>query len=269
MPNMSERDIRQVLAELYYIPEQARLVAEDIGLQLAKIAYSPIMEVYWHNIWRETKLQYKELDLIERVQKDYPRDERIIQIRIQIIFQQRHSQPDTQMIPQQNPSDKLEQPGKPKAFDGQLTLFYSYAHEDEALRKELEKHLSLLRNQGLIAQWYDRDISAGTEWANQIDDHLHAADIILLLISPDFMTSKYCYGIEMKCALQRHELGDARIIPILLRPVDWQDAPFSKLQVLPQNAQPVTTWANRDSAFEEIAKQIRKVVDQLKGRGLS
>jgi len=134
------------------------------------------------------------------------------------------------------------------------------------LRNELDKHLGLLRNQGLIAQWYDRDISAGTEWAKQIDDHLNTADIILLLISPDFIASDYCYSIEMNRALERHELGDARVIPILLRPVDWKDAPFSKLQVLPQDAQPVTTWKNQDLAFEDIAKQIRKVVNELRRR---
>lgn len=114
-----------------------------------------------------------------------------------------------------------------------------------------------------------RDIGAGTEWANQIDNHLDTAHIILLLISPDFMASEYCYSIEMKRALERHEIGEARVIPILLRPVDWRDAPFSMLQALPRDARPVTTWKNRDSAFEEIAIQIRKVVDELRKRRAS
>src|SRR5438445_479453 len=123
MSNMSEREIRQVLAELYDSPEQARLVAEDIGLQLAKIAYSPIMDIYWHNIWREARLQNKELKLIESVLHDYPHHEKIAQIRHQIIQQRKQRLPDktdTQTVPQQSPSDKLEQQSEPKALDDQL-----------------------------------------------------------------------------------------------------------------------------------------------------
>jgi len=145
----------------------------------------------------------------------------------------------------------------------QISLFYSYAHVDATLRDELDKHLSLLRQGGFIAQWYDRNISAGTDWVDQIDQHLNTAHIILLLISSDFLASTYCYSIEMKSALERHKAGEARVIPILLRPVDWQDAPFAKLQVLPQNASPVTTWTDRDLAFRDIAIQLRKVVKEL------
>lgn len=79
-----------------------------------------------------------------------------------------------------------------------ITIFYSYAHEDEKLRERLEKHLSLLRQQGVITEWYDRQIVAGTDWTQAIDNHLKTASIILLLISPDFLASDYCYSIEMK-----------------------------------------------------------------------
>src|SRR5690349_21283752 len=113
-----------------------------------------------------------------------------------------------------------------------LELFYSYAHKDERLRNELNNHLYNLRRQHFIVDWFDRDISAGTDWEQDIDTHLNTAQVILLLISPDFMASDYCYSIEMKRALERHEAGEARVIPIILKPVDWKDAPFSKLQVL-------------------------------------
>ena len=145
-----------------------------------------------------------------------------------------------------------------------ISLFYSYARDDEILRNELNKHLSTLRNSGIIAPWYDRDINAGTEWANEIDHYINTAQIILLLISPDFLASDYCYSIEMSRALERHDSGEARVIPVLLRPVDWHEAPFAKLQVLPRNTQPVTTWRNLDLAFVEIAIQIRSVVNELK-----
>ncbi len=143
-------------------------------------------------------------------------------------------------------------------------IFYSYAHKDEKLRDELDKHLYNLQRQGLITEWYDRDISAGTEWERDIDTHLDSAHVILLLISPDFMSSEYCYSIEMKRALERHKAGEARVIPIILRPVDWQGAPFSKLQALPKNAKAVTRWRNQDEAFVDIATGIRKSLKKLR-----
>ncbi len=144
-----------------------------------------------------------------------------------------------------------------------IEIFFSYAHEDEILRDELAKQLRNLERQGFITVWHDRNISAGTEWASEIDARLNTAQIILLLISPDFMNSDYCYSGEMERALERHAIGEARVIPILLRPVLWKDTPFSTLQVLPRNGDPVTNWHNRDEAFFEIATEIRSVIVEL------
>jgi DNA polymerase III delta prime subunit len=144
-----------------------------------------------------------------------------------------------------------------------LSVFISYAHEDEPLRQQLEAHLSLLRRQGLIADWQDRQILAGEEWAHDIDEHLETASLILLLISPDFLASEYCYGIEMRQALERHENGEAQVIPIIVRPVDWEGAPFAYLQCLPRDARAVTEWDNRDAAFRDITRGIRTAIDQL------
>ncbi len=83
-------------------------------------------------------------------------------------------------------------PGEQKDALAPLMVFYSYAHEDERLRRKLEKHLSLLRQQGMITEWNDRQILPGTDWAHVIDTHLMTAQIILLLISPDFLASDYC-----------------------------------------------------------------------------
>src|SRR6266567_4511598 len=152
-----------------------------------------------------------------------------------------------------------------------LTIFYSYAHEDEALRDKLEDHLSSLQVQGLISEWYDRQIVAGTEWAYAIDSRLQTASIILLLISPAFMASDYCVSIEMQQAMERHRLGDARVIPIILKPTEWQDAPFAILQCLPHDARPLTTWDNPEDAFEDIAQGLRHAVEEMNllfyGRG--
>jgi hypothetical protein len=148
--------------------------------------------------------------------------------------------------------------------DQPITVFFSYAHEDEALRDELAKHLKLLERQNVIASWHDRDITAGQEWNEVIQEQLNQAKIILLLISADFLNSDFCWGVELKQAMQRHEAKDAYVVPIILREVDWKGAPFDKLQALPKNAEPVMNWANKDQAFTDIARGIRKLAESLK-----
>jgi hypothetical protein len=143
-----------------------------------------------------------------------------------------------------------------------IQLFYSYSHKDEGLRNELETHLSALKRQGVISEWHDRKIGAGSDWAGEINDYLNTADLILLLISADFLASDYCYDIEMKRAMERHNAGEARVIPIILRSVDWQNTPLGKLQALPKDARPVTRWADHDEAFEDIAKSIRLICQE-------
>lgn len=147
--------------------------------------------------------------------------------------------------------------------DSPITLFFSYAHEDESLRDELEKHLRLLQRQGVITTWYDRQIAPGTNRAHVIDSHLRGATIVLLLVSPDFIASDYCYSSELQFALDRQKQGGTHVIPILLRPVDWQGAPFAHLPCLPSNHKPVTLWENQDSAFLEVVTSIRAAVGRL------
>jgi tetratricopeptide (TPR) repeat protein len=142
-----------------------------------------------------------------------------------------------------------------------ISVFYSYAQEDAGLRDELDKHLGTMKRLQQIVGWHNRDIQAGTEWDKEIDEHLNAAQIILLLISPDFVASDYCYSIEMKRALERHNNGEARVIPVILRPFEMKDAPFSGLKMLPTDNRPVTMWPNRDEAFLDVARGIREVVE--------
>lgn len=141
-----------------------------------------------------------------------------------------------------------------------ITLFYSYSHEDEGLRNELDKHLSILRRSGLICDWHDRTITAGEDWDRQIDLHLNSADVILLLISADFLASEYCWSIEMETALRRHRSAEAVVIPIILRPVHWRGAPFSALQALPTDGRPITEWPNSDLAFQNVCEGILAAV---------
>jgi TIR domain len=142
-------------------------------------------------------------------------------------------------------------------------VFFSYAHKDIRLRNELEKHLSILKRQGYIKTWHDRKIVAGKDWEFEINRYLEKANIILLLISPDFLASDYCDSIEVKQALKRHGAGECCVIPIILRPVSWKDASFGKLQALPTSGKAVTEWQNRDKAFLDIAEGIQKVIQEF------
>src|SRR5689334_22547581 len=117
-----------------------------------------------------------------------------------------------------------------------VEIFCCYAREDQQLLNDLKDHLMPLQRQGLIKLWADTDISAGTEWEKEINQHLNTAQIILLLISPSFMKSDYCYSKEKTRAIERHEQGEARVIPVILRLVIWQGALFSKFQALPTDA---------------------------------
>ena len=144
-----------------------------------------------------------------------------------------------------------------------IELFYSYAQEDEALREKLEKHLSNMKQQGLITNWHQQKIMPGANRAREIDAHLKTAQIILLLVSSDFLASNYRYT-EMKQALERHQAGRACVIPILLRPVDWQGTLFAELEPLPSNQKPITTWPDQDEALLDVAQGIRRAVEVFK-----
>jgi formylglycine-generating enzyme required for sulfatase activity len=144
-----------------------------------------------------------------------------------------------------------------------MEVFLSYSHEDKELRDALVRHLTPLQRQNTITTWHDRKITAGEEWKKAIDSHLESANIILLLISADFMASTYCYDVELQIALQRHENNEARVIPIILRPVDWQHTPFGKLMTLPTDGQAVTLWSNQDAAFANVAKGLRQAIEEL------
>jgi hypothetical protein len=144
-----------------------------------------------------------------------------------------------------------------------VELFYSYCHRDEKLRDELDIHLAAMRREGVIVGWHDRMIAAGQEWKGQIDEHLNAAAVILLLVSPHFIESDYCHDVEMRRALERHDAGEARVIPVILRPVDWHQQPFARLQALPKDGKPVTKWPNKDDAFLDVARGIRAAVRAL------
>jgi hypothetical protein len=136
-------------------------------------------------------------------------------------------------------------------------IFFSYSHRDEELRDRLATHLSVMKREGVVEQWHDRRIQAGDEWRSAIDSAMEEADLILLLVSPDFCASDYCWDVEVKRALERYGEGSASVIPVILRPTDWQSAPFAKLKPLPKDGKAITTWQNPDEAFLDVVLAVR------------
>jgi len=147
------------------------------------------------------------------------------------------------------------------------TVFFSYSHADEALRDQLEKHLIMLKRRGLIDTWHDRRIPAGDNFAHAIDQHLESADVILLLVSPDFLASNYCYDIELKRAMERHEAKEARVIPVILRPCDWHDSVFGQLLATPKDGKPVKSFPDLDEAFLQVTQALKDALKAAASAG--
>lgn len=144
-----------------------------------------------------------------------------------------------------------------------IKLVFSYAHADEALRNELEKHLAPLRRQGLIESWHDRRIIPGQEFGGQIERHFQDADIVLLLVSPDFINSDYCYDVEMVGAIGRHNRQEAVVIPVILRPCHWHDLPFGKILAATVDGKPVTQFPSLDEGFYQVVDAIKRAIKDL------
>lgn len=142
----------------------------------------------------------------------------------------------------------------------QASVFVAYARIDDRLRGRLEAHMAGLRHGGAIDDWSDHAILPGEEWSTAIRNKLERADIVILLVSADFVASKYCYGVEMARALERHEEGSAHVIPVILRPCDWKATPMARLQALPRDGMPITRWQDEDEAFVDVVSGIRAVV---------
>ena len=144
-----------------------------------------------------------------------------------------------------------------------LSVFISYSHRDEPIKTELIRHLEPLRRLNLIDTWHDKKLKAGDEFDEVISNQLEKADIILLLVSIDFINSEYCFGIELDRALERHEKRDGRVVPVILRPCLWAHTRFAKLQALPEHGKPISTWNNQDEALTNIAEGVKIIADDL------
>ena len=149
-----------------------------------------------------------------------------------------------------------------------ISIFFSYSRKDAALMQELEDHLEPLKLSGLINSWHDGCIEPGEEWESKIKDNLETAQIILLLISIDFIKSSYCYDVELRKAIDRHKARDAYVIPVILRSCLWTQVPVGNmylgdLQALPKDAKPISQWTDRDEAYTNIAEELYEKIQKL------
>ena len=139
-------------------------------------------------------------------------------------------------------------------------VFFSYSHRDEELRDRLETHLAMLKRENVVEAWHDRRITVGDEWKGQIDANLERSNVILLLVSPDFLASSYCYDVELNHAMRLHGEGKSKVVPIILKPCDWKSAPFSKLQAAPTDGKPIVSWPDLDEAFLNVVEKLRDLL---------
>lgn len=142
-----------------------------------------------------------------------------------------------------------------------MKVFISYSHKDEAALERLRTHLVMLRRDGRIDEWFDREILAGGEIDAEISERLESSGLFLMLVSPDFLASDYCVEKEMERALERHSSGDARVVPIVVEPCDWTSTPLRDLKALPQDGKPISEWTNENNAFLDIVQELRRVLD--------
>ena len=243
--SLSKKDLYQVLVSRFNLDELKQLCFE---LDISDESFSG-----------STREQFAREFILYMERRD-----RLDELREQLkkLEDEQRQAPNTAEKPSQDTSAKSKpEDDKPKK---PLKVFYSYSHKDEQYKDDLITHLAIMRRQGLIEEWNDRCISLGDEWENAIDENLENADIILLLISADFIASDYCYNKEMKFAMKRHEAGEAKVIPLMMRPCQFQKSPFAKLQGAPKNMLPVSKWKDRDEAFYDIAEKLEKLIANWK-----
>ncbi|WP_437646811.1 SIR2 family protein [Sorangium sp. So ce362] len=144
-----------------------------------------------------------------------------------------------------------------------VRVFFSYASRDEELLARLEAHLSPLRREGLIAPWHSGKIGAGEDLERAIGEQLEAADLVLLLVSASFLASEQG-DAQVTRAMERRAAGQAAVVPILLRPCDWETTRFAELQAVPRDRKPVTKWSDEDEALLQVVREIRALVTKLR-----
>lgn len=144
-----------------------------------------------------------------------------------------------------------------------ISVFLSYSHKDDIFKQELDTHLVMLKRNKIISTWNDSKIIPGQDIDEEVKKYLLSADIVILLISADFLSSDYCYEKEMLNALERHALGQTKVIPVIVRDCDWQETPFKNLKALPHDGKSISRWDDKDEAYLEVVKGIKTVINNI------
>jgi hypothetical protein len=140
-------------------------------------------------------------------------------------------------------------------------LFISYSHVDTNVLDRLHTHMAILKQEGKVSAWFDREILPGGDLDFSINEKLIAADIFIAIVSPDYLHSKYCYQIEFKAALSRMEAGELVIVPIIAEPCDWQASPFGKMKAIPTDGKAISDWVNKNTAYLNIIQELRRLLE--------
>ncbi|MGE3709459.1 MAG: toll/interleukin-1 receptor domain-containing protein [Hyphomicrobiaceae bacterium] len=146
-----------------------------------------------------------------------------------------------------------------------VDAFISYSHADEVALGRLHKHLSMLQRDNLLNAWTDHAILAGARFDEAIAETLESSSLFLALVSPDYLSSRYCYDVEFKRALALEKQGKLRIVPIILQPCDWKNSPLSSFLALPKDGKPVSEWTNENNAYLDVVTNLRRIIDELSG----
>lgn len=147
-----------------------------------------------------------------------------------------------------------------------IKVFISYAHEDEKYKNELAKHVSALVRQGVLEEWNDRQVKAGDEWDQAIKSKLNQANIILFLVSKNFIASDYINDVEIHNAITRHKKGEVRIVPILINYCFFDGSPIAQFPIFPKGNKPIQAWKNPDEAWLDVIHGILNTIADFKGK---
>ena len=143
-----------------------------------------------------------------------------------------------------------------------MKAFISYSHKDDWALERLHTHLAMLRREGRVVDWFDREILAGGDLNQEISEKLESCDLFLPLVSPDFLASSYCYDTEMTRALERHDAGEVRVVPTIVEPCDWTASPLRMLKALPKDGKPIVEWTNQNTAFMDVVTELRRILSE-------
>jgi TIR domain/Effector-associated domain 1 len=264
-PEQLEQSWRAFLSAFDYT-ELQRLLYFKLGRGLAEIvpASTDFQNTCFELLREAEKAGWLE-ELIRAAIADRPKNERLRQLELDLGLETSVASPAVETVVQsvRRPASSVEDSSRPQ-YQPETSLkqkaFISYSHKDQRHRERLNDALIQLRRSNLMSVWDDRKILPGQDWDREISDKLEDADVILLLVSPDFLASDYSYSREMARALERHRSGTATMIPIIVRPCDWQHSPLGSLQALPDRGRAVSLWPSRDQAWLDVVQGLRRLI---------